>query len=78
MSAVPILEAVPVLDTVQFQPMHTFKVDQGRNYSYMFNFEQVRFQKNWQIIFVIIILGVWALCGPYLDGRQLAACVCVG
>jgi len=38
MSAAPVLEAVPVLDTVQ--AMDTLKATQGRDYSYMFNFEQ--------------------------------------
>lgn len=42
MSAVAanVLEAVPVPDTLQGQEMQTFKVEEGRNYSYMFNFEQ--------------------------------------
>ena len=42
--AAKVLEAVPVTDTLQGQEIHTFKVDEGRNYSYMFNFEQVFFK----------------------------------
>ena len=42
-AAANVLEAVPVLDSLQGQEMQTFKVDEGRNYSYMFNFEQVFF-----------------------------------
>eukprot|EP00092_Neocalanus_flemingeri_P003708 GFUD01003984.1.p1 GENE.GFUD01003984.1~~GFUD01003984.1.p1 ORF type:complete len:405 (-),score=105.45 GFUD01003984.1:141-1355(-) len=40
MSAATVLEAVPELDSVQLQFLDTFKAGQGRNYSYMFNFEQ--------------------------------------
>ena len=42
MSSVPVLEAVPMQDTINIQDIQTFNDDHGRNYSYMFNFEQVR------------------------------------
>ena len=43
-AAATVLEAVPVPDTLQGQEIHTFKDDGDRNYSYIFNFEQVCFK----------------------------------
>jgi len=56
MSAVPVLDAVPMQDTIYMTDIQTFKDDQGRNYSYMFNFEQefehsvvrVWMENNWR------------------------------
>ena len=46
MSSVTVLEAVPMQDNIHIQDLQTFEDDQGRNYSYMFNFEQVRIAKG--------------------------------
>ena len=46
-AAAKVLEAVLVPDTLQTEEMHTFKDNEGRNYSYMFNFEQVCYKINY-------------------------------
>ena len=51
MSSVTVLEAVPMQDNIHIQDLQTFEDDQGRNYSYMFNFEQVRSAKGIDILY---------------------------
>ena len=51
MSSVTVLEAVPMQDNIHIQDLQTFEDDQGRNYSYMFNFEQVRIAKGIEILY---------------------------
>jgi len=72
MSSVPVLEAVPMQDTINIQDIQTFNDDHGRNYSYMFNFEQefehsvvrVWMEENWRPvcawasgIYLLLIFG---------------------
>jgi len=72
MSSVTVLEAVPMQDNIHIQDLQTFEDDQGRNYSYMFNFEQefehsvvrVWMEENWRPvcawasgIYLLLIFG---------------------